>query len=49
VAKSPEADTKAAARVPGVLRVDADGVRTKRQLALLVKRGVDDARSPPLK
>jgi hypothetical protein len=35
--------------VPGVLRVDADGVRTKRQLALLVKRGVDHASSPPPK
>jgi hypothetical protein len=49
VAKSPEANTKLPLRAPGVLRVDADGVRTKRQLALLVKRGVDHARSPPLK
>ena len=31
--------------VRGVLRVDADGVRTKRQLALWVKRGVDQALS----
>ena len=33
----------------GWLRVDPDGVRTKRQLAPWVKRGVDHARSLPPK
>jgi hypothetical protein len=33
----------------GWLRVDPDGVRTKRQLAPWVRRGVDHARSLPIK
>jgi TfoX/Sxy family transcriptional regulator of competence genes len=33
----------------GWLRVDADGVRTKRQLAVWVRRGVEHARSLPAK
>lgn len=35
--------------VPGWLRVDADGLRTKRQLAPWVKRAVAHARSLPAK
>lgn len=33
----------------GWLRVDADGVKTKRQLAVWVRRGVEHARSLPAK
>ena len=33
----------------GWLRVDADGVKTKRQLSLWVRRGVEHARSLPAK
>ena len=36
-------------RMPGWLRVDSDAVRTKRQLAAWVRRGVSFARSLPPK
>ena len=46
---SPSAAPDVPLGVRGVLRVDADGVRTKRHLALGVERGVDHALSLPPK